>query len=85
MVAAGLEGIETGAEPFEAGSAEAEAVGSLPDNLRDAVDRWAGSAWARETFGDLVVDMIAVEKRHELAVFAREISDIELRRGFEWV
>lgn len=85
MVAAGLEGIETGAEPFEAGSAEAEAVGSLPDNLRDAVDRWHQSEWARATFGDLVVDMIAVEKRHELAVFAREISDIELRRGFEWV
>ena len=26
-----------------------------------------------------------VERRHELAVFEREISDIELRRGFEWV
>jgi glutamine synthetase len=85
MVAAGLEGIETGAEPFAAGSAEAEEVGSLPDNLRDAVDRWQSSEWARATFGDLVVDTIGVERRHELAVFAREISDIELRRGFEWV
>ena len=43
------------------------------------------SEWARATFGDLVVDMLGVEQRHELAVFAREISDIELRRGFEWV
>ena len=85
MVAAGLEGIETGAEPFEAGTAEAERVGNLPDNLRDAVDRWQSSEWARSTFGDLVVDMLAVERRHELAVFEREISDIELRRGFEWV
>ena len=85
MVAAGLEGMETGAEPFEAGSAEAEAVGNLPDNLRDALDRWESSEWARATFGDLVVDTIGVEKRHELAVFAHEISDIELRRGFEWV
>ncbi len=66
-------------------SREAEEVGNLPDNLRDAVDRWESSEWARATFGDLVVDMIGVEKRHELAVFAREISDIELRRGFEWV
>ncbi len=85
MVAAGLEGVETGAEPFEAGTAEAEAVGNLPDNLRDAVDRWESSEWARATFGDLVVDHIGVEKRHELDVFSREISDIELRRGFEWV
>jgi glutamine synthetase len=85
MVAAGLEGIENGAEPFEAGTPEAEAVGNLPDNLRDAIDRWESSEWARATFGDLVVDHIGVEKRHELAVFAREISDIELRRGFEWV
>jgi glutamine synthetase len=85
MVAAGLEGIETGAAPFAAGSAVADEVGNLPANLRDAVDRWQSSEWARSAFGDLVVDTLAVERRHELAVFDREISDIELRRGFEWV
>lgn len=84
MVAAGLEGVETEAEPFTAGTAAADEVGTLPDNLRDAIDRWAASSWARATFGDLVVDTIAVAGRHELDVFAREISDLELRRGFEW-
>ncbi len=84
MVAAGLEGLENRSEPFAAGSADAAAVGDLPANLRDAATRWESSTWARETFGDLVVDTIAVAGRHELAVFDREISDIELRRGFEW-
>jgi len=85
MVAAGLEGVESGAEPFAAGSKAADEVGPLPDNLRDAVERWRASEWARATFGDLVVDTLAVAGGHELAVFAREISDLELRRGVEWV
>jgi glutamine synthetase len=85
MVAAGLEGVETGAEPFEAGTKGADEIGPLPDNLRDAVERWRTSDWARGTFGDLVVDTLAVAGGHELGVFAREISDLELRRGFEWV
>jgi len=85
MVAAGLEGVESAAEPFAAGSKAADEVGPLPDNLRDAVERWRASEWARATFGDLVVDTLAVAGGHELAVFAREISDLELRRGFEWV
>ena len=85
LVAAALDGIAGATEPFHPGSVEAAAVGDLPDDLRDAIDRWAGSAWARATFGDLVVDTIAVAARHELAAHAREVSDIELRRGFEWV
>jgi glutamine synthetase len=84
VVAAGLEGLAAGVEPFLAGSAEAEAVGDLPDNLRDAIERWQASAWARETFGDLVVDTLAVTARHELDIYRREVSEIELRRGFEW-
>jgi glutamine synthetase len=84
MTAAGLEGIATGAEPLIAGSPEAARVGNLPDTLRDAIERWESSTWARGVFGDLVVDTIAVAERHEMAVFAREVSDIELRRGFEW-
>lgn len=84
ITAAALDGIEQRTEPFTAGSPAAATVGDLPDNLRDAVDRWAASEWARETFGDSVVDTLAVAGRHELAVFAREVSDLELRRGFEW-
>jgi glutamine synthetase len=84
MVAAGLEGLAAGAEPFLAGSPEAEEVGNLPDNLHDAIDRWSSSTWTRETFGDLVVDTVAQMARHELSVYGREVSEIELRRGFEW-
>ncbi len=84
VVAAGLEGLASGAEPFVAGSATAAEVGNLPDNLRDAIARWSASTWARETFGDLVVDTLAVMAGHELALYAREVSEIELRRGFEW-
>ena len=84
VVAAALEGVATEAEPFAAGSAEAVAVGDLPSSLRDAVEIWEASAWARATFGDLVVDTLAVVGHHELGVFAREVSDVELRRGFEW-
>ncbi len=84
LVAAALDGVEARTEPFAAGSADAAGVGDLPGTLRDAVDRWESSEWARRTFGDLVVDTLAVVGRHELAVFAREVSDLELRRGFEW-
>ena len=83
MLAAGLDGVEQGAAPFSAGSADAERVGDLPSTLAAAVDRWASSQWARETFGDLVVDTLAVAFRHEVAVHEREVSDVELRRGFE--
>ncbi len=84
MVAAAMDGIENGSEPFAAGSAEAAAVGDLPDNLGAARDRFQHSAWARTVFGELVVDTLSVVAGHELGIFAREISDIELRRGFEW-
>jgi len=84
VVAAGLDGIEAGAEPFTAGSAEAAEVGDLPADLAAATARWEGSAWARATFGDAVVETLAVAARHELAEVGREVSDVELRRGFEW-
>jgi glutamine synthetase len=84
MIAAGLEGVETGAEPFELDSDEARRVGNLPETLSAAIDRWEPSEWARSTFGDLVVDTIAVCGRHELEAVEREVSDVELRRGFEW-
>jgi glutamine synthetase len=84
VLAAGLEGIETGAEPFTAGSATAGEVGDLPADLAAAAARWEASEWARETFGERVVQTLAVAARHELAEMAREVSDIELRRGFEW-
>lgn len=84
VVAAGLDGVATDAEPFAAGSPEAAAVGDLPTDLARAADRFAASAWARATFGDLVVDTLALTARHELDAVHREVTEIELRRGFEW-
>jgi len=84
MLAAGLDGLEHGAEPFVAGSAEARAVGDLPASLPAAIERFAGSAFMREVFGDLVVDTLVAARRHEVDAHAREVADVELRRGFEW-
>ncbi len=83
-IAAGLDGIATGAAPFAAGSQEAAAVGDLPADLPSAIERWAASQWARATFGDAVVETLAVTARHEVANVLREVTDVELRRGFEW-
>jgi glutamine synthetase len=84
VIASGLDGIEHEREPFRPGSDAAAAVGDLPDTLPAAIERFTDSDWARRTFGDLVVDTLATRARHELAAHQREVSDVELRRGFEW-
>jgi glutamine synthetase len=84
IIASGLDGIADGSEPFVAGSEQAGAVGDLPSDLAAAIERWTASAWARETFGALVVDTLAVAARHELDLVGCEVTDVELRRGFEW-
>ena len=81
MLAAGLDGLEHGGEPFVAGSAEARAVGDLPANLPAAIERFAASAFARDAFGDLVVDTLVAARRHEVADHAREVADVEPAAG----
>ena len=84
IVAAGLDGVASGSEPFTAGSAAALEVGDLPGDLATAIDRFQTGTWSRATFGALVVDTLATAGRHELDHVAREVAEVELRRGFEW-
>ncbi len=86
LVASGLHGIQHELElELEPAASSVEVPGErIPTTLRDALARFEGSAFARETFGDLVVDHLATMARHELAVHDREVSDIERRRYFEW-
>jgi glutamine synthetase len=86
LVASGLSGVEREL-PLELEPAESsvEVPGErIPTTLRDALARFEESVFARETFGDIVVDHLATTARHELAVHDREVTDIERRRYFEW-
>jgi glutamine synthetase len=85
LVAAGLHGIEQGLalEPPCAGNAYRDDGPRVPSTLREARDLWAGSAVAREAFGDDVVDHYATMADVELAAFDAAVTDWERVRGFE--
>jgi glutamine synthetase len=85
MVASGLDGIQRGLElePAFGGNAYASDAEHVPDSLDRAVGLWTESAWARETFGDEVVDHYTNMAKVELAAFGRSVTDWERFRGFE--
>jgi glutamine synthetase len=85
MIAAGLHGVEQGLElepPLE-GNAYTADKEHLPGTLRDARDLFAGSAVAREAFGDEVVEHYLNYARVELDAFDAAVTDWERVRGFE--
>ena len=65
------------------GNAYASDAEHVPDSLERAARLWTESAWARETFGDEVVDHYTNMARVELAAFGRSVTDWERFRGFE--
>ncbi|MDX6670603.1 MAG: glutamine synthetase [Solirubrobacteraceae bacterium] len=85
MIAAGLHGIdsELELEPALEGNAYVADKPRVPGTLRDARDLFAGSAIAREAFGDEVVDHYLNHARVELAAFDSAVTDWERFRGFE--
>jgi glutamine synthetase len=86
-LAGGLHGIErklTLPPPIEGDAYRAEAAG-LPRSLPEAVERFAGSAIAREYFGDEFVDHFSAMRRWEVEQFRRAVTDWERRRYFEQV
>lgn len=85
MVAGGLHGIEHELElPAElTGNAYTSGLPTVPRTLLQARDAFAGSAVAREVFGDEVVDHYTNMADVELAAFDAAVTDWELRRGFE--
>jgi len=86
LLAAGLDGLEREIDPgpelvgnaYEAAEAE-----PFPSTLREAVDLWEGSDFARETFGESVWRHYLNYGRTEQRLFDQVVTDYERRRMFE--
>jgi glutamine synthetase len=86
LLAAGLDGIENQIDPgpelkgnaYEAGKAEA-----FPSTLREAVQLWEGSAFAKQAFGEAVQKHYLNYGRLEQKLFDQVVTDYERRRMFE--
>jgi glutamine synthetase len=86
LLAAGLDGIANGTDPgpelvgnaYEAGGAEA-----FPSSLREAVELWEGSDFARAAFGEEVWRHYLNYGRTEQRLFDQVVTDYERRRMFE--
>ena len=86
LLAAGLDGIEHGTDPgpelqgnaYEAGAAEA-----FPASLREAVDRWEASDFAKQAFGEEVWAHYLNYGRTEQRLFDQVVTDYERTRMFE--
>jgi len=85
LIAAGLAGIDQGLElgdVFEGNAYESD-VARVPATLRESAELFAGSAIAREAFGDEVVEHYLNNARVELAAYDAAVTDWERVRGFE--
>ena len=85
MMAGGLHGIREGLElpPVCEGNAYVGDYEHVPSTLAEARDLLAGSAIARQSFGDEVVDHYVNAADVELAAFNSAVTDWERVRGFE--
>lgn len=79
ILAAALDGIERQAAPPApaTGAAKGQGAAALPTDWRTAVDRFAASPLAARLFPDALIAAFTACKRQELAVFDRDISDLE--------
>jgi glutamine synthetase len=86
LLAAGLDGIANKTDPgpelkgnaYAAGEAEA-----FPSSLREAVDLWEGSEFAKATFGEAVWRHYLNYGQTEQRLFDQVVTDYERRRMFE--
>jgi glutamine synthetase len=85
IIAAGLHGMdaELELEPPVEGNAYTADKPHVPTTLREAHDAFAGSAIAREAFGEDVVAHYLNHARVELAAYESAVTDWERVRGFE--
>lgn len=86
MIAAGLHGVDQGLElpePCTGNAYAAEGVAHVPTTLREARDRFAASAIARDAFGEEVVAHYVNMADVELAAYDAAVTDWERVRGFE--
>ncbi len=86
LLAAGLDGIEQGTDPGPElkGNAYAEAEAEpFPSTLREAVDLWEASEFARKAFGEGVWRHYLNYGQTEQRLFDEVVTDYERRRMFE--
>ena len=85
MIAAGLHGIDSGLDPGapHEGNAYTGDLPRVPHNMYDARDLFAGSAVAREAFGQQVMDHYLNRARIEIEAHEAAVTDWERFRGFE--
>jgi len=85
-LAAGLDGIENHIEPppsFEGDVYAAQDLPQVPHTLNESIAALAQSTWARETFGEDVIDHYLHFFRTEQRKFDAAVTDWERRRYFE--
>jgi glutamine synthetase len=85
IIAGGLYGIENelALEPMFTGNAYTSDKPRVPSTLRDAADLFAGSALAKQAFGEDVVAHYLNNARVEQKAYDAAITDWERVRGFE--
>lgn len=85
LIAAGLYGIDNELELEDAyeGNAYTSDVARVPASLREATELFAASTFAREAFGDEVVNHYLNYAAIELAAYDSAVTDWEKVRGFE--
>jgi glutamine synthetase len=86
LIAGGLHGVDAGLElepALEGNAYEATDRPQVPSTLRDARDLFAGSAIARDAFGQDVVEHYLNNARVELEAYDAAVTDWERFRGFE--
>ena len=88
LLAAGLDGIERNLDPgaaFEGDVYAAEGLPQIPRSMEEAIAELEGSRFARDAFGDFVIDHYLHFARTELAAIHAQVSDAERVRYFERV
>jgi len=86
LLAAGLDGLERELEPgpaFEGDVYAADGLAQVPRSLPRAIAALDGSAFAREAFGDAVVEHLLHFARTEQRAFESAVTDWERKRFFE--
>jgi glutamine synthetase len=86
LLAAGLDGIANRTDPGPELIGNAYAAGEaepFPSTLREAVELWEGSEFAKSTFGEAVWRHYLNYGRTEQRLFDQVVTDYERRRMFE--
>ena len=86
LLAAGLDGIENQTDPgpeLVGNAYEAAEAQPFPSTLREAVDLWEGSDFARKAFGEAVWRHYLNYGKTEQRLFDEVVTDYERRRMFE--